>query len=165
MRFSACLALVIVIAVAGVCAAQSSDTNFASGPQYLITTTSTLFLRPIATPSLSFPSGISATNAETGTPSSFPPPAIQNTPDLSRILWTGEPSAHTHSIVEITSTEPTKPLPASLFDTGVTGLVTPQTLREQGIGVTPGEAAATSKSKVHAARVFTNADIQRFHKN
>jgi len=164
MRFAGCL--VLLVAVAGMCAAQSSDTNFASGPQYLITTTSTLFLRPIATPSLSFPSGLSpSTNAETGTPSSFPSPAIQNTPDLSRILWTGEPSADTHSIVEITSTEPTKPLPASLFDTGVTGLVTPQTLREQGIGVTPGEAAATSKSKVHATRVFTNADIQRFHKN
>ena len=44
----------------GVCAAQ--DTNFSTGPQYLLNDRSPLFLRPIATPSLS----LSAPPATTG---------------------------------------------------------------------------------------------------
>src|SRR5436305_14060801 len=44
--------LLLLTAFVGICVAQ--DTNFPVGPQYLITTNSTLFLRPIGTPSLSF---------------------------------------------------------------------------------------------------------------
>lgn len=43
--------LFCLLALAAMSCAQ--DTNFAVGPQYLITTDSTLFLRPIATPTLS----------------------------------------------------------------------------------------------------------------
>jgi hypothetical protein len=49
MRFSP--ALMLVLLVAPMCSAQ--DTNFASGPNYLITTADTRFLHPIATPSMS----------------------------------------------------------------------------------------------------------------
>lgn len=63
--------------LAGICAAQ--DTNFQLGPQYLITTGSTMLLHPIATPSLSLepglppvpnaPSGVAATPTSEAAPS------------------------------------------------------------------------------------------------
>jgi len=165
MRVVACL--LFLVALAGMCVAQSSDTNFASGPQYLVTTDSTLFLQPISTPSMSFPAGLTTPASSTsGTPTSSPAPAIQATPDLARILWTGEPpSAETSSVVEISSAAPTKALPASLFETGVTGFIGSQSLPPRGYGVTPGDAATAGNSRPHATRVFTNADIQRLHNN
>ena len=48
MRFS--LLFLLTLLVAGFCPAQ--DTSFQVGPQYLITTTDTRFLHPIATPSM-----------------------------------------------------------------------------------------------------------------
>jgi hypothetical protein len=48
MRIGHLLCLLVLAAVS--CA---QETNFTNGPQYLITSSSTLFLRPIATPSLS----------------------------------------------------------------------------------------------------------------
>lgn len=50
------LTFLLLLALLGVAAAQ--DTNFAAGPQYLITTGSPLFLGPIATPSLSLDPGL-----------------------------------------------------------------------------------------------------------
>jgi hypothetical protein len=47
----------LVVVLAGMSFAQ--DTNFSAGPQYLITNGSPLLLQPIATPSLSFGSGLS----------------------------------------------------------------------------------------------------------
>jgi len=60
MRLSVILSLT---ALAGICFAQ--DTSFPAGPQYLITTDSSRFLQPIATPTLSFRSGLQ--EAYTGT--------------------------------------------------------------------------------------------------
>ena len=164
--------LLVLIALAGIAAAQSTDTNFPVGPQYLITTDSTLLLRPIATPSMSLqplspPSPATETNLGTTVELAAPPPAIQTQPDLSRVLWgdswvdyvTGvSPS----SVIEISgSANPT--VPASIFDPGVAGMTTAQSLRERGIGLTLGEVSAAEKSRPHPAHVYTNDDIRRLH--
>jgi len=158
-----------LLALAGFSAAQ--DTNFSAGPQYLMTSGSPLFAQPIATPSLSLSapaaSSGSATSAaaaapESPAPSPVPSPAFQ--PDLSRIYWGGPEVAGTASEIEITSAPPTSPLPASILDTGVTGMTTVQSLRQRGYGIPLGDTAAFWKShKPHATRVYTNADVQRLH--
>ena len=150
--------------LAGMCSAQ--DTNFSVGPQYLITSSSSpLFLRPIATPSLSFqpsPAPAPAIETEPGTEAqpSAAPPAIQTQPDLTRIYWGGD----TRVVIEMTGEEPVLALPASLLNIGVTGLVDAQGLRERGIGVSPAEAASFWKThKPRPTRVYTNSDIERLH--
>jgi hypothetical protein len=62
MRIGHLLCLLVLAAVS--CA---QDTNFAVGPQYLVTSDATLFLRPIATPSLSLSEPLPST------PEPFPP--------------------------------------------------------------------------------------------
>jgi hypothetical protein len=169
MRF-ACL-LCLSMALAGVCAAQDSnqitrqDTNFSVGPQYLITSGfSPLFARPIATPSLS----LGAPLPEIPNSPAIGPvienqpiaanPELPRQPDLFPIYY-GPPVTN---VVEITSAELPPSLPASIVDTGVTGIADAQSLREQGYGVPLGDTAAFWKThKSHASRVYTNADIQR----
>jgi len=170
MRLAALL--LVLIALAGLAAAQSADTNFPVGPQYLITTDSTQFLHPIATPSMSLqppspPPPAMETNPGTTVELAAPPPAVMTQPDLSRILWgdswvdyvTGvSPS----SVIEIGgSANPI--LPPSLFDPGVTGITNAQSLRERGIGLTLGEVSAAEKSRPHPTHVYTNDDIRRLH--
>jgi hypothetical protein len=53
--------LIFFVVLAGFCVAQ--DTNFPVGPQYLITTSSSMLLNPIATPSLSLGEAPPATRA------------------------------------------------------------------------------------------------------
>ena len=166
--------LLTLLMLAGVSVAQ--ETNFSTGPQYLITTTSTMFLRPIATPTLSLsaplPSVSEAAMSEeagesTPQPSSpFAPAPAQA--DLTQIFWgttaTAQPANENVSEIEITSAPVPDSLPASIFDTGVTGMTSVQSLRERGFGVPVGESAAFWKThKPHASRLYTNADIQRLH--
>jgi hypothetical protein len=148
---------------AGICAAQ--DTNFPVGPQYLVTTDSTRYLRPIATPSLSLGAPLP------GIPS-LPQigPAVENQPFVSNSealheadlfpIYYGYPRS---TVVELTSTEP-RELPASIGDAGVIGMTDAQSLRERGYGVPLGDAASFWKThKPRAPRVFTNEDVQRLH--
>jgi hypothetical protein len=167
----------LLLALAGISAAQ--DTNFPEGPQYLVTSNSPMFLRPIATPSLSLsspPPGLSAPATE-ALPQPPSPTAGLPQPDLTRILW-GEPkeaepaSAENiaenvaENVIEITSAELPRSLPPSILDTGVTGLTTAQSLREFGYGVPLAETAQFYKTrKPHAPRVYTNADVQRLHQS
>ena len=166
--------LFTLLTLASVSVAQ--ETNFSAGPQYLITTNSTMFLRPIATPTLS----LSAPPPSTGEPemsegtgeatpqpvSPFAPAPAQ--PDLTQIFWgtsaTSQPANENVSEIEITSAPLPRALPASFLDTGVTGITSVQSLRERGFGVPLGESAALWKThKPHASRLYTNADIQRLH--
>jgi len=166
-----------LLALAGFSAAQ--DTNFSVGPQYLMTSGSPLFAQPIATPSLSLSapaaSSASAAAAAAAAPES-PAPSPASQPDLTRIYWGGpevagnasenaiENVSEKSSVVEITSAQPTSALPASILDTGVTGMTTVQSLRQRGYGIPLGDTAAFWKShKPHATRVYTNADVQRLH--
>jgi hypothetical protein len=144
----------------------AQETNFPVGPQYLITTGSTQFLRPIATPNLSL-------NAPLPPLPSVPQvgPAVAEQPYVSNPelrhqanlfpMYYGYPAL---VVVELTSNAPLQGLPASINDTGFVTAPTGQWLREHGYGVTLADAAAYSRARWHpAARVYTNADIERLH--
>lgn len=87
MRLGICFGL--VLALAGICVAQ--DTNFSVGPQYLVTSGSPMFARPIATPNLSlgeplpqiagFPAAQALVTPESSSPSE--PSQLY----LSGVLW------------------------------------------------------------------------------
>jgi hypothetical protein len=150
--------------LAGISAAQ--DTNFSAGPQYLITSSSPMFLHSIATPSLSLePSLPEIQSLPQIGPTVEDQPFVAN-PELPRgadlfPIYYGSPVP---SVVEITSTELPQELPASIVDAGVTGMTTAQSLRERGYGVPLGDTAAFWKAhKRPAAHVYTNADVQRLH--
>ena len=163
------------LALVGISAAQ--DTNFAVGPQYLITGSSPMFLRSIATPSLSLsgsPASIGGPAAETlaSPETSSPSTGLPALPDLTRIYWGGPGVNATDSgavsdnvsEIELTSAQPPRALPASILDTGVTGMTSAQFLREHGYGVPLGDTAAFWKAhKRRALRVYTNSDVQHLH--
>lgn len=161
MRLGSLFCLLVVLV--GISAAQ--DTSFSVGPQYLVTSGSPLFARPIATPSLSL-------NAPLPEIPSLPEigPAVehqsyvanselQHEADLFPVYYGYQPV----SIVELTAVEP-RELPASITDVGVTGMTDAQSLRERGYGVPVGDTASFWKThKPHAPRVYTNADVARLH--
>jgi hypothetical protein len=162
----ACL-FCLLIALAGISAAQDTnqDTSFSTGPQYLVTSGfSSLFNRPITTPSLSL--GASLPEVQ-----SLPAvgPVVENQPFVANFNLTRQADlfpiyygAPVTSVVEITSAEPPRSLPASIVDSGVTGVTDAQSLRERGYGVPLGDTAAFWKAhKPRAPRVYTNADVQR----
>jgi hypothetical protein len=171
MRVSLCC-VVLVLSAVGIAFAQ--DTNFPTGPQYLMNSDfvkngSPEFARPISTPSISLTSpplevgasnatGILIAGADNQTvlpPTTTASPAVDFFP-----LYYGTPVA---SVIEISSSEPsTDQLSANIFDTGVWQITTAQALRERGYGVTVADAAVYSKAHVHhATRAYTNADIDR----
>ena len=166
MRLAACLWSPIVLV--GVCAAQ--DTNFSVGPQYLITTPSTMFLHPIETPSLSFGPGSApalpvATETVTASQVIETPPPVPTDVNLATVFW-GEPSAPAlvPSEIEVSGKEPPKNLPASFIDVGVSAFVEAQTLRDQGYGLSLAETAAYWKAHgAHASHTYTNKDIEHSH--
>jgi hypothetical protein len=179
MRF--CGWLCFLIAAAGICAAQES--NFSTGPQYLMIG-SPMFLRPIATPTLSLsetPATTSApvTEAAVASETSVPPIATRQA-DLTRVYWgsrdaaepasetasatTSSTNTETTSVIEITGNAPPSNLPVSIFNVGVEETVDAQSLRERGYGVTVSEASSFWKThKPHAVRTFTNRDVERLH--
>jgi len=147
------------------------DTNFTSGPQYLMNG-SPLFARSISTPSIALtdsPLQVGASNA-TGVliagagDQTVLPPAADALPrtDLFPIYYgTRQPIVIEISFApELSSNE----FAASILDTGVTDMTTIETLRARGYGVTIVEGAAYGKTHTRrAARVYTNADIDRLH--
>lgn len=165
MRVS-CFCVFLILSAATPVFAQ--DTNFASGPQYLLTG-SPLFARSIATPTLSlqvFPLEVGASNATAGVIAGAEnqtvvpqPPAP---PDLFSIYY-GPP---TTSVIEISFGESSSvaEIPASLVDTGVGQTTTAQDLRELGYGDTMGGFAAYEKAHARrATHLYTNADLARLH--
>jgi hypothetical protein len=172
MRFARLLFfLFVVILLAGISLAQEQkDTNFDAGPQYLVTSGSSIFLRPIATPSLTLGSTLEAqpANPVTETSTEIPATALAQAPDLTRVYYGGpvEPAPEV-SEIEISSARVPTALPesimqASIMDVGVGAIVDSQSLRERGYGMNLGEVAAFWKEhKLHAPRVYTNADITR----
>jgi hypothetical protein len=153
----------LLFVLAGISAAQ--DMNFAVGPQYLMTSGSPLFARPIATPTLSLDAPLPSLPSlpEVGPPVAdqpfVPNPEIQG-PDLLPIYY-GYPMP---SVVELTSTEAASEVPQSIINAGVVGMTNVQSLRERGYGMTLGESALFWKShKLPASRLYTNADVERLH--
>jgi hypothetical protein len=144
-----------LIVLAAICAAQ--DTNFSTGPQYLITGQSTMFLHSIETPSLSFgPSSVGAASAPA-------PPLTAETLPASQVIETpSEAPAPGASEIEISGAQPPQNLPAGFIDVGVTAIVDAQSLRGEGYGISLAEAAAYWKAHGgHASHTFTNKDVER----
>ncbi len=176
MRFASLLCC--FFALSGFVSAQ--DTNFSTGPQYLMNYGSPLLLRPITTPTLSLSAPlVPPANTVTATPGTSAEQAVggfQKQAAVNRIYWgvpevTANPSEIANesdtgksSEIELNSAQPARALPSSIFNAGVTGMTDAQSLRETGYGVPLGDVAASWKAtKPHATRVFTNADIARFH--
>jgi hypothetical protein len=174
MRFSLGCVVLVLFAL-GIAFGQ--DTNFPSGPQYLmnpdsVKNGSAIFARPISTPSISLtgpPLQVGASNA-TGVliagaenQTELPPnPEAPPTVNLLPVFY-GSAAA---SVIEISfASEPSGNVPsAGILDTGVWQMTTAQALRERGYGITLPEAAAYDKAHVrHATRLYTNADIDRLH--
>jgi hypothetical protein len=169
MRVRLCVML-FVLSTLGIAIGQ--DTNFPSGPQYLMNYGSPVFARSISTPSITLtdpPLQVGASNA-TGVliagaaDQTVLPPAADALPrtDLFPIYY----GAHAPSVIEIsfTAESASNELPASILDTGVSEMTTVQELRERGYGVTVVEGAAYGRAKTRrATRVYTNADIDRLH--
>jgi hypothetical protein len=154
----------LFIALAGIGAAQ--DTNFSSGPQYLVTGSSPMFLRSIATPSMSLEPSLPDLPSLPQIGPAVTDQAYVANPELQHVanlfpIYYGYPMP---SVVELTSAELPGELPASITDAGVTGFTTAQSLRERGYGVPLGDTASFWKAhKRPAAHVYTNADVQRLH--
>ncbi len=152
--------------------AVAKDTNFSSGPQYLMNYGSPLFARPISTPSVSLagpPLQVGASNstgvliagAENQT---VLPPNADALPqiDLFPIFYGGHPAGDIE--ISFAPEASSNPLPGSILDTGVLQMTTMQALRERGYGVTFVEATAYGRAHIRRARrVYTNADIDRLH--
>jgi hypothetical protein len=164
----------LVLSTQGV--ALSQDTNFATGPQYLMNYGSPLLAHPISTPSLSLsgpPIEMGASNA-TGVLSAgaadqnVAPPSPDALPkiDLFPIFY-GGPVGENSEMSFSYSAGPSSlsvEIPPSISDSGVSQITTAQTLRERGYGITLGEAAAAGKTRArHANHIYTNDDIARLH--
>jgi hypothetical protein len=159
--------LVVVLAALGTAFGQ--ETNFASGPQYLMNSGSPSFARSISTPSVSLsgpPLQVGANDATSDLRAGAddqtvvtPSPDSTASVDLFPIYY-GTASAQS---IEISSTEASAlNVPVSILDTGVSQLTTAQSLRERGYGVTLVEAASFNREHArHAAHAYTNADIDR----
>lgn len=147
--------------------APNRETSFSQGPQYLSTGDAT-FSRPISTPILSLETPLPPIPSlpEVGPPVTNQ--AYVSNPDLRHEanlfpIYYGYPII---SVVELTGTEPTQPLPASITGVGSTVITDAQSLRELGYGVTVGEAASYWKAhKRGVNHVYTNADIERLHRS
>lgn len=163
MRFSPMFLFVlflITLMPASFC--QTQDTSFGVGPQYLITTTNTKFLRPIATPSMSLDAPLPGipTLPQIGPAVAEQPyvsdPVLANQPDLFPIYY-GYPEV---PVVELSGNAP-RQVPASVNDTGYVAIASAQSLVERGFGVSVADDASFWKThKRRAARVYTNTDIR-----
>jgi len=153
----------------------SQDSNFSSGPQYLMTAGSPYFARPISTPTLSLGGPaleIGAENATEGLTAGSENRIVPNSqPDAPRLanlfpIYYGPlpPAMIEISFPKNSSETPSIELPASIVEAGVSQLTSAQALRGRGYGVTLAQAAANSKANVRpASHVYTNADLDRLH--
>jgi hypothetical protein len=172
MRVSILCTLLVIFTVG---LAFGQDSNFGSGPQYLMNYGSPSFARPISTPSLSLagpPLELGASDATqgliAGAENRVVPPSQPDAPGVANLfpVYYGAPPV---SVIEISfpangSEASSTELPESILDTGVLQITTPQALRDRGYGVTVAQAAAyTRASARHATRVYTNADVDRLH--
>jgi hypothetical protein len=157
-----------VLALLG--AAFAQDTNFSTGPQYLMNYGSPMLARPISTPSMSLSEPPLEIGADTATApliagaqnQTVLPPSPDALPkvDWFSIYYGAAPV----NVIEIRfpGASSRRELPSSILDTGVWQVTTAQALRERGYGVTLAEAAAYDKAHYRrATRVYTNADIDR----
>lgn len=163
-RFSSFVALGALVALALPAAAQ--DTNFSTGPQYLLNG-SPLFARPITTPSLSLETPLPPPADYTGS-QALMDEAVENKLehlpplDFSSIYYEPPIEEIVLSSNNSGAQGESPQLPASIVESAVTQMIDAQTLRQRGYGVSLAEAAAQWKArKREPVRTYTNADIER----
>jgi hypothetical protein len=171
MRFTACFCF--FLAVAAISFAQNTDTNFPTGPQYLINRSSPLLLQSIETPTLSplTPSAITPNapaEEHSGEPDTRAFGELQTQTQIDRVYWGVNPNGTPGLIPAENTQNSTEVEPASMvtsiFNAGVTRIASTESLRETGYGASLGQIAAYWKAhKLHATRVYTNADLARLH--
>ena len=156
MRIPFICVLVLLVGTAG-----AQSTNFSAGPQYLITTSSSMFLQPIATPSLNLEASLPPLPSlpDTGPvvvdQSYTTNPALENQADLFPIYY-GYPRV---SEIELPS-QPLKSLPASISDTGSANVPNAMTLSVPNDDI--GEAASYWRAhKIETIRLYSNMDIEK----
>jgi hypothetical protein len=149
----------------------AQDTNFTTGPQYLMNYGSPLLFHSIATPSLSLSTPPAASpNASPEQGSGEPrTPAFGGEPSqaaIDRIYW-GVPTVKTmatiperYSEIVLTSQAPAN-VPPSILDTGVTSMADANVA--SGTSSLADIARAAKANRRQPMRVFTNDDIGRLH--
>src|SRR5215471_5141751 len=153
-RFSVLCTVILEVTLL---AAQSRETDFPVGPQYLVTTQSTLFLQPIATPSASASQMLGMVSPQTG---QAEPITIQGEPaNLPAIYW-GWTSPGQTTVWTVLSPAVSSGLPTDFIDLGVSAIVTDEWLREFQRNNNLAEASRYWRTNTNrAAHVYTNADI------
>jgi hypothetical protein len=160
------VSLLLPLVLAGMVSAQ--DTNFARGPQYLMTNGSPLFAQPIATPTLSLPApapeigaadstaGLAAGAAdETVTPR--PPAPFDFFPIFYGRKWVHE--------IRMEATPEDVEVPPSLLGESIAQATTAEAPGQLGYGLTLAQAANQGKAQAqHSRRVYTNDDVERLRK-
>jgi hypothetical protein len=162
MRFAYVLAL-LALSIPGAAFAQSTDTNFATGPQYLMTTGSPLFSRSLATPTLSISSpslqtGAAAATADLAAGASTQPASQPSTPvNLYSVYYGSAPAIlNEENTSESPEESSSSELPAHIFNSGIGEENRVHGSREAGKGASLAE---------HSTRVYTNADIDRLRQS
>src|SRR5215469_10856919 len=155
-RFSVLCTVILEVTLL---AAQSRETDFPVGPQYLVTTPSTIFLQPIATPSASAAQMLGMVSPQTG---QAEPVSINGEPaNLPAIYW-GWTSPGQTTIWVAASPALSGGLPAGFLDLGVSAIVTDEWLREFQRNNSVAEASRYWKTNTNrATHLYTNADIDR----
>lgn len=139
--------------------AQSRQTDFPVGPQYLVTTPSTLFLQPIATPSASAAQMLGMVSPQTG--QAEPITINGQVANLPAIYW-GWTSPGQTTVWTVFSPAVFSGLPADFLDLGVGAIVTDGWLQEFQRNNNVAEASRYWKTHTNrAARRYTNVDIER----
>jgi hypothetical protein len=152
---------------AGFGSARAQDTNFSTGPQYLMTFGSRIFAQSIATPSLTWdnatPFGTTSSSITESAPEEFYQ-AVASNLDAQRqtalmSIYYGPPAAASAPPTE-GSEEPTTG--TATVEVGIASVPDAQTLRRRGYGVTLPEAASLLRTgAARANHVYTNDALER----
>jgi hypothetical protein len=149
----------VIFGVSLLAFAQNRSTDFPVGPQYLVTTPSTQFLEPIATPSATPGQMLGMVPPQTG---QAEPITINGQPaNLPAIFW-GWNSPGQTAVWATFSPAVSSGLPADFLDLGVGAIVTEEWLQEFQRNSSVAESSRYWRTHTNrAARRYTNADIER----
>jgi hypothetical protein len=169
MRFAASFFLLVALGVSVALAlpAAAQDTNFSTGPQYLLNR-SPQFARPITTPSLSLQTPLDQPTVHSGS-DALVEQTVENKLEQGRPLnfssiYYGPPAAEGTVVFSNNSEAQGEALqfPPSIAESGVTQMIDAETLRQRGYGLSLAEEAAQWKARKSApVRTYTNEDIER----
>lgn len=169
MRIPALLSLPVLGLLLTIAApASAQETNFSSGPQYLSIQGSPLFARPISTPSLSLETSLVQPADHTGSEAEVEQSVedeLKRLPPLDFYSIYYSPPRVDEIVISSHDTgaaSTTVQIPASIFNSGVTLAMDPQTLFPGGSISDLAEAAAQAKARRSSPlRIYTNRDIER----